>query len=240
LLLQAGYVYSVFISFFTDTQLWLVPYVYASVLCCVVVICFKATITSPSDPKLATAPQQLVYPESFYCETCKATLSLLSKHCPYCSRCVWLHYSHSRLINNCVGWNNYKSYRIFLGLLALNQAFLCSFSCQLLIQSFTQQDQTRLTCLAVYNDDLVYGLRFVHALVVLSASVIGCLSAVAFVVICKDSFERSRSSKAFVELSDASLRPTMRNEPKPEELHMQTESSPTFLDVSGDSEITFR
>lgn len=250
-LLQLGYTHSVILPFLDHTEFWMAPYAFTAVLSCVLLVSCKATITDPTDPKLLaiTQPHQLVYNSqvSFFCGICRSTFSILTKHCSCCGRCVWQFYSHSRLINNCVGWNNYNYYRLLLGLLTSSQMILAYFSCKLLVSCFSDEVSTRLKCIEIYGNDFLNVLVAFHSVILASACSIGVISLVSSVCVCKDTRRRmTNSQRSFVELSETTLRTvrTVRTvqvpERYPDDIGTQTDSSPTFLDVTGESEITFR
>lgn len=243
--LQLGYVYSVATPYLYATEFWLAPVAFAGLFGCILVVALRVTLANPTDPKLValSKPQPLNYgmQGTSICEVCKKPLSSLTKHCPTCGRCVWQYYSHSKLVNNCIGWNNYSSYRALLGLIAVSQLTLAYFSCKLLVQSYIKEQETRETSLAIYGDDLTGTMRIFHTVSLCTTSTISVVSSVCFSRVCRDTCKRLRNSpKSFVELADNASHTDNRSEARSVHRREPEESSPSRLDVSGTSEVTFR
>ena len=96
------------------------------------------TTTCPT----ATNPTMHFFPEphSSYCQHCQIARPPRTHHCRTCRRCVLQYDHHCDWINNCIGYNNYRS---FIGTLFFLTAS-CWYGTALLVRPFYQNIQAQI------------------------------------------------------------------------------------------------
>jgi palmitoyltransferase len=93
------------------------------------------TKSDPTDPCIAKQRKakengQLVNSFDFeaVCDMCASFVSISSKHCISCNRCVVRFDHHCKWLNNCIGALNYKQFITLLIAFILNQTMLATFA----------------------------------------------------------------------------------------------------------------
>jgi palmitoyltransferase len=101
----------------------------------VFILALLLTKSDPTDPCIAKQKQakengQLINSFDFeaVCDSCACFVSISSKHCKTCNRCVVRFDHHCKWLNNCIGALNYKLFISLLIAFILNQAMLATFA----------------------------------------------------------------------------------------------------------------
>lgn len=114
---------------------------------------FLATLSDPTDFMVYEKSQVAdSAPYRAFCSICDCNVSLTSKHCGQCNRCVDDFDHHCKWLNNCVGRKNYKLFAILIVDLELVSALVTACTALLLSNAFTDdgfQDRLRET----YSED---------------------------------------------------------------------------------------
>ena len=96
-------------------------------LCYLLIIGFAlhATLTDPTDPtvfleRLSRLTNEPFNPDDYeyHCSICETHVLEGTKHCGRCKRCVKLFDHHCHWLNNCVGYNNYRSFFVLICLVS--------------------------------------------------------------------------------------------------------------------------
>jgi hypothetical protein len=131
-----------------------VAMLYTAVVGGVVALAAAVTVSNPADPALKaivrqfkaangegnttlTPPSEAFDPERPYCDFCRTTVGVRTKHCRACDKCVENFDHHCKWLNNCVGGQNYRLFFYLIScvfLMTTSQAAIGVWQLQLYVR----------------------------------------------------------------------------------------------------------
>lgn len=88
---------------------------------------FYTTMIDPTDALSITGIVLANKGPGAVCALCKSSVSLSTRHCGQCNRCVKNFDHHCKWVNNCIGAKNYKWFIVAIVSLAFNSLFIFVF-----------------------------------------------------------------------------------------------------------------
>jgi len=127
--------------------------VYFVLLLGVLALGYETGRTDPIDPYVLCSEEELAgIPGLLKCAACCSRVNHLSRHCLICDKCVVDFDHHCKWLNNCIGAENYRSFRWLIASTALLISTQLAVSVTLCIRYFIDWDQLSVDVRAFYLD----------------------------------------------------------------------------------------